>query len=256
VAEKMSDIVAAYGPAGARETKPSFKRGLSLGSLAVLLICFADEAAAQIGPIDAGKCGSDLDVLNARIDKLNAACCINPQTTAKENQCHLEACDAECVSVMIPLLDECQQLLDVLYDGADGKYDGHAQAFSTVYAQCLAMPTSEVLDGLKALAAKGQCPDTVLDGVAAAEVAAPVCEDTWLNAAGCEVGVLSGLLSCERDFCDTAPTPAAPCGYSEQQTGGSGGSLEPPGSLLEPPGPILTHLHTVQWRILSAFLRA
>ena len=78
------------------------------------------------------------------------------------------------------------------------------------------MPTSEILDGLKALAAKGQCPDTVLDGVAAAEVAAPVCEDTWLNAAGCAVGVLSGLLSCERDFCDTAPTPAAPCGYTGQ----------------------------------------
>jgi hypothetical protein len=30
----------------------------------------------------------------------------------------------------------------------------------------------------------------------------------------------------------------------EQQIGGSGGSLEPPGPLLEPPGPLLTHLHT------------
>jgi hypothetical protein len=200
------------GPAGAG-TKPSFKRGLSL---AVLLICFVDGAAAQIGPIDAGKCGSDLDVLNARIDKLNAAGCINPQTTEKKNQCDLEACGAECVSVMIPLLDECQQLLDILYAGPDGKYDGHAQAFSTVYAQCLAMPTSELLDSLKALAAKGQCPDTVLDGVATAEVAAPVCEDTWLNAAGCEAGVLSGLLSCEKAFCGTAPTPTAPCGYTGQ----------------------------------------
>jgi hypothetical protein len=31
----------------------------------------------------------------------------------------------------------------------------------------------------------------------------------------------------------------------EQQIGGSGGSLEPPGPILEPPGPLLTHLHTV-----------
>ena len=31
----------------------------------------------------------------------------------------------------------------------------------------------------------------------------------------------------------------------EQQIGGSGGSLEPPGPLLESPGPLLTHLHTV-----------
>jgi hypothetical protein len=30
----------------------------------------------------------------------------------------------------------------------------------------------------------------------------------------------------------------------EQQIGGSGGSLEPPGPLLEPLGPLLTHLHT------------
>ena len=31
----------------------------------------------------------------------------------------------------------------------------------------------------------------------------------------------------------------------EQQMGGSGGSIEPPGPLLEPPEPLLTHLHTV-----------
>ena len=31
----------------------------------------------------------------------------------------------------------------------------------------------------------------------------------------------------------------------EQQRGGSGGSLEPPGLHLEPPGPLLTRLHTV-----------
>jgi hypothetical protein len=34
-------------------------------------------------------------------------------------------------------------------------------------------------------------------------------------------------------------------GAREQQIGGSGGPLEPPGPLLEPPGPLLTHLHTV-----------
>ena len=44
----------------------------------------------------------------------------------------------------------------------------------------------------------------------------PVCEDTWLNAAGCTAGVLSGLLSCEKDFCDTPPTVTAPCGYTGQ----------------------------------------
>ena len=42
----------------------------------------------------------------------------------------------------------------------------------------------------------------------------------------------------------------------EKQIGGSGGSLEPTGPLLEPPGPFLTHLHTVIWHVLSAFLSA
>ena len=45
-------------------------------------------------------------------------------------------------------------------------------------------------------------------------------------------------------------------GPREQQIGGSGGSLAPPGLLLEPLGPLLTHLYTVYMACSECFLRA
>ena len=50
----------------------------------------------------------------------------------------------------------------------------------------------------------------------------------------------------KRRYCSVLrPTDESAVAAREQQIGGSGGSLEPPGPLLEPPGPLLTHLHTV-----------
>ena len=184
----------------------TFKKALRS---AILLFCFADDAAAQIGnPFDqSSQC--DLSTLTGRIHELNAACCINPKTTERKDQCDLEVCDGECVSVLLPLRDECGSLLDKLYDGTDGKEDGIAQAFSTLHSQCLTIPIPEILDDLKALQAQGQCPDDVLDGVATAEVEGPVCRDTWQNHPGCEAAIASGFLTCEADFCDTPPTTSA-----------------------------------------------
>jgi hypothetical protein len=48
-----------------------------------------------------------------------------------------------------------------------------------------------------------------------------------------------------RDFCMAQFSPETQALVREQQIGGSGGSLEPPGPLLEPPGPLLTYLRTV-----------
>ena len=45
-------------------------------------------------------------------------------------------------------------------------------------------------------------------------------------------------------------------GPREDQIGGSGGALEPPGLLLEPLGPLLTHLYTVYMVCSECFLRA
>ena len=72
---------------------------------------------------DAGHC--NLSKLPQRIAELNEVCCIAPSTTEKKNQCDIEPCDAQCVGVLLPLLDECQPLLNEIYDGADGKEDGN-----------------------------------------------------------------------------------------------------------------------------------
>ena len=130
------------------------------------MLCFADDAAAQIGnPFEqSGQC--DMSTLDSDISKLDGVCCVNPQTSEKKNQCDLEPCGADCVAVLLPLLDKCGPVLDQLYDGTDSKFDGHAQVFSEVYSECLAMPAPTILEELKSLQAKGQCPNVVLDGVA------------------------------------------------------------------------------------------
>jgi hypothetical protein len=55
------------------------------------------------------------------------------------------------------------------------------------------------------------------------------------------LGNVTALLKAEGMWTAEEPTVIV----REQQIGGSGGSLEPPGPLLEPPGPLLTHLRTV-----------
>jgi hypothetical protein len=112
---------------------------------------------------------------------------------------------------MFPLLDDCGGLLNKLYDATDGTEDGQASVFAKVYSDCLNIPTEQVLSDLKYLQAQGQCPDVVLDGVAATEVGAAACRDTWMNSAGCDVAIASGILSCSMNFCSTTPTLQAPC---------------------------------------------
>jgi hypothetical protein len=181
-------------------------------SLAVFfMLCFADEAVGQIGnPFEqSGQC--DMSTLASDISKLDGVCCVNPQTSENKNQCDLDPCDADCVAVLLPLLDNCGPMLNLLYDGTDGKFDGHAQVFSKVYSECLAIPGPTLLQELKVLQANGQCPNTVLDGVATMEVEGSECTDHWQNHLGCEAAITSGFLTCEVDFCDTPPTTTAPC---------------------------------------------
>ena len=83
--------------------------------------------------------------------------------------------------------------------------------FANVYAECLAIPVPELLDDLTVLQQQGQCSDLVLDGVAATDVAQIECKDAWLNKAGCAAAIGNGFMSCEADFCNTTPTPDAPC---------------------------------------------
>ena len=179
-------------------------RGFSCQLRQVLLLaCSLNYATAQIAPIGSeviSKC--DLRDLNGRITKLNDACCV---------ECD-QKCDVRCVAVIFPLLDDCGGLINKLYDGTDGKEDGQASVFANVYSDCLKIPTEKVLSDLKYLHSQGQCPDVLLDGVAATEVGTAPCTDTWITSArGCDAAIASGILTCEKNFCSTPPTIHAPC---------------------------------------------
>ena len=189
--------------------------------------CSLKHATAQIGPAFGPELISNcnLGALDARIAKLNDACCLG------QDECDRK-CDTNCVAVLIPLMEDCGVLLAKLFDGADGKEDGNASVFESVYSDCLDMPSAQILSALKELQSKGQCPDVVLDGIAATEVAAAPCRDTWMNSAGCGMAIASGILSCEKNFCSAPPTLQAPCdlaghcdktcGFCEDATGQDG----------------------------------
>eukprot|EP01052_Picozoa_sp_SAG31_P050707 SAG31_NODE_11696_length_1005_cov_7.190949_1_plen_125_part_00 len=75
--------------------------------------------------------------------------------------------------MLLPLLDDCQDVINSLFDNQDGVEDGEFQPLSDAYDQCAAVPPATLIDELKALQDRGQCPPTVLDSVVATEVKAP-----------------------------------------------------------------------------------
>eukprot|EP01052_Picozoa_sp_SAG31_P032964 SAG31_NODE_3669_length_4005_cov_1.656938_4_plen_74_part_00 len=64
-------------------------------------------------------------------------------------------CTVDCLSALLPLLDDCQDVINPLFDGQDGVEDGEYQPLSDQYDQCAAMPpaTLEELKELKELKA-------------------------------------------------------------------------------------------------------
>ena len=176
-----------------------------LSSLGLL----AAAAAQQLDPDYLGPASNcPLGDLHTRITELNEACCLS--SSAESSEC-AGTCDADCVAVLFPLLDQCRNVINNIYDGADGTFDGEASGLTGVYDECLTLPDSDVIDMLKAMQDRGQCPATALDGVAETELKAPgACTDVW-SGGRCELSIASGVFTCGHDFCDTVPTRDNPC---------------------------------------------
>ena len=122
----------------------------------------------------------DVGTLEARITSLNAACW--PMGTATE-------CTLPCGMELIPLLDECEGMLEALYDSADGSEDGIATILTTQRSSCSAMPLADVMQHVEHLHDSGRCPNEALDSVAETEVVS-TCEDTNPS---CEMIISTGL---------------------------------------------------------------
>lgn len=156
-----------------------------------------EEAQQLIPPLPQVTETCDMDLLSSRIDAVNKACSAS-------------ACDVGCVTVLFPLLEYCRGLLNALFDSRDGVADYEYHRLSDKYDQCANITITQIIDTLKTLQGRGQCPSTFLDGVASKEIEAAQCADVWQEAR-CGLSITSGLMTCERDFCHTAPTPDAPC---------------------------------------------
>ena len=145
---------------------------------------------------------------------------------ASECGCGTSDCDSEfssscptgCLSALLPLRDDCQDVINPLFDGQDGVLDGEASAFSDQYDQCAAIPPVTLINELKALQDRGQCPPTVLDSVRATEVKAPGCADRW-DGDRCSLSIASGIMTCEHDFCSTVYPPCVMAGQCDRSCG-------------------------------------
>ena len=167
-------------------------------------------AAAQLDPGYGLAPNCPLGGLHSRVTELNEACCV----PAGGGEC-AGTCDADCVAVLFPLLDDCQGVINIVYDGADGAFDGEASGLTGVYDECLTLPDPDVIDMLKAMQDRGTCPAAALDGVAETEVEAAGCNDVW-EGGRCELSIASGIFTCGHDFCDTVPTRKHPCTVAGQ----------------------------------------
>ena len=177
------------------------------------LLAAATGAAAQVLDPGYGVASTSFPLgdLFSRINELNEACCYMYASAAPGSSECAETCDVDCAAVLFPLLDDCRGVINNMYDGADGTFDGEASGLTGVYEVCLALPSPEVIDMLKTLQDRGDCPPTTLDGVAETEVKAPgACADAWTGGR-CEFSIASGVFTCSHDFCDTVPTRENPC---------------------------------------------
>jgi hypothetical protein len=153
----------------------------------------------QLEPPFANSSSCNLDALSARVQELQTAC-----SSLK--------CDIKCAGKLLPLLDDCRDVLMRLYDGADGDEDGQSAILNDAYADCCSMPASDLIGVLQALHEQGRCPNSALDGVAETQLELPKCADAagW-EGGRCAMSIASTILTCGRDFCNTVPTRDAPC---------------------------------------------
>eukprot|EP01052_Picozoa_sp_SAG31_P017291 SAG31_NODE_1178_length_9531_cov_3.040818_1_plen_708_part_10 len=144
----------------------------------------------------------NIGLLPSRITHLNEACCSGNE----EQGCG--PCDTACALVLLPLLDDCANILDQLYDHADGLYDGSASVLTDLRAECISILPADIITHIVTMRAHGDhaascLSDQVLDGLATTEVKGVVCEDVDER---CDALLACGILTCERDFCNSEPS--------------------------------------------------
>eukprot|EP01047_Picozoa_sp_COSAG01_P058307 COSAG01_NODE_6855_length_3468_cov_11.336302_4_plen_495_part_00 len=125
---------------------------------------------APLAPPGGNGATCDFTALSARVVSFNTACCTGPTCFADG------ACSVDCAMELLPLIVDCGAILDSIYDNTDGTYDGNVTMLRSGSQACLAISGATALERVQDLHDAGQCPDSVLDGVAETQVTAP-CND-------------------------------------------------------------------------------
>ena len=197
------------------------------GLLCLLLLASAavGQHGGQLGPpvferlgppFGANSSSCNIAELPARMNRLNAACC---EAGAPAGQGCRVSCDVDCITVIMPLWDDCAPVLNIFYDraGADTVFDGQARTLTGIRSSCLALPTDTFVSDLAGLVEAGACSADSLDGVAATGIKVATCEDSWNH--DCAMMIEAGMFTCSRDFCNTAMPVCRDAGQCDSTCG-------------------------------------
>ena len=145
--------------------------------------------------------------VRSRLAELDAICCANQPG---QQNCDItvlhgapSGCSVACGAKLTSFYRQCNSTLDILFDGMDDEYDGHAQVFEDLMTTCLEIPSTSVIQELKNLEDQGCVVNA--NGIGEMVVSnggAPVdadCQDSGPHKM-CSL-VTSGALSCATDFC-------------------------------------------------------
>eukprot|EP01047_Picozoa_sp_COSAG01_P065556 COSAG01_NODE_8877_length_2628_cov_13.758007_3_plen_413_part_00 len=157
---------------------------------------------APLAPPGGHSATCDLSTLSARVVSFNTACCTTSTCFAGG------VCSVDCAMELLPLVVDCDAILDSVYDNTDGAYDGNVTMLQSGSQACLAISSASALARVQQLHDAGQCPDNVLDAVAEVQVTAP-CHDTNSNCAsfltmGLACSTLQGQCDATCNFCTSS----------------------------------------------------
>ena len=169
----------------------------------VALLAGAAACTAQLVMPNLGSC--DWTTLPVRMQALDAVCCFD-NSDSPNARCAGVECSVDCAATLLPLLETCRAVIDMLFDSADGREDGRADQFDSVYQSCMGINQAEALAALAEMQSRGDCTDEELDGVGETTVAEAPCRDVR---DGCDRMVSSGFMTCAADFSPTGALAGA-----------------------------------------------
>ena len=96
----------------------------------VVLLAGAAACTAQLVMPNLGSC--DWTTLPVRMQALDAVCCFD-NSDSPNARCAGVGCSVDCAATLLPLLESCRAVIDMLFDSADGVEDGRADQFDSVH---------------------------------------------------------------------------------------------------------------------------